>query len=217
MSNDLTQAHQWTNGGTEVLLVKCVAKDGRSYNNFKWPLTVGATVEAPDWSHEPKYGGGLHGWPWGTAIGDGKDPDYSGTWIVFGSAPETVISIEGKAKCKSATIRFVGGWKEALAFIRPGWLEWIKHRAVHAGANAGDMGSANAGNRGSANAGDSSVARAGLGSKARAGLGGCIAILFACRGKYILKCAPTGSGKGSLKANVWYTLDKRGKFKEVTE
>ncbi len=45
----ITPAHQWTNGGDRVRLLKCVLADGGAYGGFKWPLTVGAKVEAPDW------------------------------------------------------------------------------------------------------------------------------------------------------------------------
>jgi hypothetical protein len=30
-----------------------------------------------------------------------------------------------------------------------------------------------------------------------------------------MRCSLTGSGDGSLKANVWYELDKNGHFQEV--
>jgi len=40
------KACQWTNGGTEVMILKCVGRDGKTHNGFKWPLTVGAPVES---------------------------------------------------------------------------------------------------------------------------------------------------------------------------
>lgn len=95
--------HRWTHSGDEVLILKCVDSDGISYGGFKWPLEVGATVEAPDWNDRAECGGGLHGWPWGLAMGDGKDPDWSGKWIVFSAKPEEVIDLGGK--CKAAVVR----------------------------------------------------------------------------------------------------------------
>lgn len=68
--------HQWTHTGPDVLIIKCVGKGGETYGGFMWPLTVGATVEAPDWNPEPECGGGLHGWPWGLSIGDGINPGH---------------------------------------------------------------------------------------------------------------------------------------------
>jgi hypothetical protein len=38
-----------------------ISKDGTNpYNDFVWPLEVGAEVIAPDWDTEPYCGGGLH-------------------------------------------------------------------------------------------------------------------------------------------------------------
>ena len=53
-----TPLHQWTNGGTEVLILKCVEKDGTSYGGFKWPLTVGATLTVPSPNRKPECDGG---------------------------------------------------------------------------------------------------------------------------------------------------------------
>jgi len=33
-----------------VLMLRTCGPDGESYGGFRWPLTVGATVEAPDWA-----------------------------------------------------------------------------------------------------------------------------------------------------------------------
>lgn len=45
-------------------------------------------------------GHGLHGWPWGLSMGDGRDPQWDGQWIVFGADPATVISLSGKVKVR---------------------------------------------------------------------------------------------------------------------
>ena len=53
-----------------------IAKDGTNiYNDFVWPLEVGAEVEAFDWNPKPIYGGGLYCLPnaqgdWTTLNGD---------------------------------------------------------------------------------------------------------------------------------------------------
>ena len=86
-------SHQWTNGGSEVLILRCCDAGGKSYGKFQWPLIVGAAVESPDWDEKPECGGGLHGWPWGLSIGDGKEPDWRGIWIVFGSDPKDIVSL----------------------------------------------------------------------------------------------------------------------------
>ena len=53
--------HQWTHDGGEVLILKCMSSAGVTYGGFRWPLEVGAVVEAPDWDAVPKCGSGLHG------------------------------------------------------------------------------------------------------------------------------------------------------------
>ena len=121
----LAMAHQWTHDGREVMLVKCVGKDGTSYNGFRWPLEIGATVEAPDWDAKAECGHGLHGWPWGLHIGDGKDPDWSSTWIIFGALPAEVIDLGGKCKAKQCVIRHVGTWQSATAFVLAGQMALV--------------------------------------------------------------------------------------------
>jgi hypothetical protein len=159
---EIIPVHQWTNGGAEVLILRCCQKDGTSHNGFKWPLQVGATVEAPDWDSEPKCGGGLHGWPWGLSMGDGKEPQWDGAWIVFGADPSQIVDLGGKCKTKRGTVRFVGTWDAAVHFILAGQMAWV-HQASSGAASAtgyrgaasatGDMGAASAtGDMGAASA-----------------------------------------------------------------
>jgi hypothetical protein len=139
--------HTWTSGDDEVLIVKCVAKDGRSYGDFQWPLKIGAVVEAPDWNPEPECGGGLHGWPWGLAIGDGKSPIWDNTqatWIVFGALPKDVVDLSGKVKAKRGTIRYVGDWHGAMLHILDGQIRLVQARADGAASATGESGAASA-------------------------------------------------------------------------
>lgn len=41
-----------------LLFLRTCDKDGRSHGGFQWPLTVGATVAAPDWNDRAECGGG---------------------------------------------------------------------------------------------------------------------------------------------------------------
>ena len=123
--------HQWTHDGKEVLLVKCVGADGKSYGGFQWPQSGQVETAA---SRKPDcLSGGLFGWPWGLNIGGGKDPDYNGRWIVFSASPENVIEIEGnKAKVAPkegetiarANVLFCGNWFEALRYCALGREAW---------------------------------------------------------------------------------------------
>jgi len=145
---------RWTHDGDEVLILKCVPRDGRAYNGFVWPLTVGAAVEAPDFDAAPACGNGLHGWPWGFAIGDGRDPDWrDGQWLVFGSQPADVVDLGGKVKARAGVVRFVGAWWEATDFVLAGQMAWVAHAAHGAASATGERGAASAtGERGAASA-----------------------------------------------------------------
>jgi hypothetical protein len=98
----VTPPWQWTHTGNEVLLLKCVGADGVSYRGkdkrgeqveFS-PLTVGATIEAPDWDPTDSCGGGIHGWAWGIGIGGGKAPDWQNSrWLVIGCLPSDIIHV----------------------------------------------------------------------------------------------------------------------------
>jgi hypothetical protein len=105
-----------TTDGRVLLLRRC-GVDGSAYGSFKWPLTVGAEVVAPDWNDRKKCGGGLHGLPWAC-----------GNWgllegavdVVFSADPADVVDIDGaKSKARLARVEHVG----------PGAVEFIASRA----------------------------------------------------------------------------------------
>src|SRR5262245_38481070 len=102
----VTPVERWTHTGADVLILKHVPKDGKTCNDVQWPLTVGAEVEAPDWNTRTECGGGLHGWPWGLAMGDGKEPDWGATWLVFAAKPDEVVNLGGKVKARRGRIVF---------------------------------------------------------------------------------------------------------------
>ena len=101
-------AHQWTNGGSEVLILRYCNADESSYGGFIHPLTVGETVTAPDWKAAAECGGGIHGWPWGLSLGSGKEPDWSATWQVYGVLPADIVDLGGSCKFRTGTLRHAG-------------------------------------------------------------------------------------------------------------
>jgi|SRR5579859_2565789 len=180
-------SHQWTHKGDEVFILKCVDPEGKAYGGFSWPLTVGATVEAPDWDPTPKCGGGLHGWAWGIGIGGGKDPDWHyGIWIAFSTKPEDVVHIVNdgsgdKDKARCCVIRYVskcGDWQGATNFILAGQIAWVQQASRGAASATGSSGAASAtgyrgaasatGSRGAASATGSSGAASATGSRGAA-------------------------------------------------
>ena len=138
-----TPIYQWTNGGSKVLLIKCVRKDGTSHDGFQWPKS--GHVKSPNWAPEPTCeSGGLFGWPWGVGIGVGKSPDYTGIWVVFAADPSTIVWLDGKAKVPEAEVLFYGMWYDALAFVANGRDSWIKHASDGASSATGIRGASSA-------------------------------------------------------------------------
>ena len=140
--------HQWTNGGDEVLVVRFVPKDGKSYGGFQHPVTVGESVTAPDWRPDMKCGGGIHGWPWAIGLGDDKDCDWSALWQVYGVAPKDIVGgggdLKAKLKFRTGTLKFVGTWDAATAFVLAGQMAWVHHAASGAASATGWRGAASA-------------------------------------------------------------------------
>ena len=173
-----------------ILLLRTCEANGRSHCGFVWPLTVGAKVEAPDWSPLPVCGGGLHGLPWGR--GDvwlmNHDPRAKG--IVFEAEAEDVVQIDdSKAKAKTGMVRFVGTLADAAA-----WLD--EHKSDK--SQAGYLGTATAGHGGTATAGE----------------GGTIVILRwnGKRYKSAVATIKDSDGDGDLLPGVPYCLDTDGQF-----
>jgi hypothetical protein len=135
----LDQAHTWTHDGAEVLILKCVNQGGSSSNNFVWPLTVGTEVRPRTWGDDATCNsGGLFGWPWGFGLGDGKEPDWAGKWIVFGAKPADIVgNLESERKCKAKAgiVRFVGDWNAAMRFILVGQMALVAHLGSHSKEN----------------------------------------------------------------------------------
>ena len=227
--------HQWTHDGKEVLLVKCVGVDGKSYGGFQWPQS--GIVETPASRQPDCNSDGLFGWPWGVNLGGGIDPDYGGKWIVFSAPPENVILIDNeKAKVAPkegetiarATVLFYGSWFEALRYCALGREAWIFYNSSGSAANSGNRGSAaNSGYRGSAansgilgasiSTGEYSAASspimayAGLYGRVRGKIGGALVLAFETKDKkYVAKAAIIDGKK--IKPGVWYSLNEQGRF-----
>jgi hypothetical protein len=152
--------HQWTHTGTKVRILKCVDEDGRGYGGFQWPKS--GPVAPESWSPEPTCdSGGLFGWPWGLGR-DGKQPNYSGVWIVFEADPSDVIDLGGKVKARCGDVIYYGDWWTAAYMVEPGRIAWIEHAARGAASATGESGAASAtGERGAASAtGESGAASA---------------------------------------------------------
>jgi len=58
---EIIPTHKWTNSDGDVLIVRFVSQDGKSYGDFQHPMKIGESVTAPDWDNKRECGGGIHG------------------------------------------------------------------------------------------------------------------------------------------------------------
>jgi len=221
-------AHEFTNEEGEVLVLRFSNRDGTAHHGFQHPMTVGESVTAPDWNSTPECGGGIHGWPWGHAIGSGKEPDYrDGLWQVYGVRPADITPLDGKIKFRTGVLRYYGEWAGAFQLILPGRIALCQLNSDSAASATGYRGAASAtGERGaasttgwygaaSATGGCSIAAVTGEDGRAMTGEGGVINLAWfnPVTRKYQMKCAEVGTN--GLEPNIWYQLDKNGRFTPV--
>ena len=192
---------------TTSLVLRVCAKDGSSHNGFKWPLTVGAEVVAPDWNKHPECGNGLHGWLFGQ--GDHSCAQYcqheGAQWLVVEVDSDSIIELGGKVKFPRGVVRFAGDKKSATDFL---WENEPRSREVvvigaqradlrdKAVVQVGALGTATAGYRGTATAGE----------------GGVISIEYYDGNRY--RRLIGAIGENGLKPNTPYRVDD-GKFVEA--
>jgi len=208
--------------------LKVVHADGRPESSkappdFRWPLTVGATVTAPDWRPDNECGGGLHVWRDG-----GGDLAASGLyvrdndtvmWLAVDYDEADAIDLGGKVKVRECVVVAVGSRADVASWIAARVRTPVHYAVVTAGYNgtatAGYNGTATAGYNGTATAGDFGTATAGNDGTASAGLGGCINILWfdAAQGRYRRAVAEVDGV--TIKPGVKYRVEG-GRFVEVS-
>ncbi len=90
-----------------------IRKDGKNnFNDFEWPLKVGAEVEAPDWNSNPECGGGLHCLPNAKGGWYYLRGDY---WAVLEFDVKDMVLIEDdKCKIKKCEIVFLSENPEGM-------------------------------------------------------------------------------------------------------
>src|ERR1039457_7081655 len=149
---------EWTDKDGYVLLVKCLNRDGTSHNGFVWPKA--GPVKPDKWSRVADcVSGGLFGWPWGTAISDGRIADACAPWLVFPAKPGNVIDLSGKAKAvpgedgELPEVVYWGDQAGSMSFTMFGRVQMVIAGASGSASATGERGSASAtGWRGSASA-----------------------------------------------------------------
>ena len=162
-----------------ALVLRCCGPQGESYGSFRWSLTVGAEVVAPDWHDRAECGNGLHGWLYGSGdIGVANIVDGA-VWLVVEVA-EPIVMLGGKCKYQRGTVRFAGPMHAAAAYMLEHEPRAKSCAVIGAVLSVGDgetcavgaLGTATAGDRGTATAGDSGTASAGYSGTASAGYRG---------------------------------------------
>ena len=186
-----------------VLLLRTCDADGRSYGGFKWPLTVGAKVVAPDWDARQQCGNGLHGLLWGEGDGGLLSWASDAAWLVVSADASDVVNLSGNVKVPAARVEHVGDRASAPAYL-------AAHGAV---GRAIVGGTATAGDMGTATAGDMGTATAGYMGTATAGYMGVIVLRWYHNGCY--RAVVGVVGENGITANVAYRLDAAGKFVEA--
>ena len=104
-----------------MLFLRTTDAAAKSYGGFQWPREVGAAVEAPDWSPEPKCGNGLHGLLDGLGESSHLSSDPDALWWIVDA--DDAVDLDGKWKFPRATVVAFGVRHEvtaALYALRPG-------------------------------------------------------------------------------------------------
>jgi hypothetical protein len=163
----------------QVLILRTCKADGTAYNNFKWPLEVGAVVTAPDFEATKECGKGFHGLLWGSGNANLVSKDKDAIGMVCSVNSNEIIELDGKVKFQSCKIEFVGTLVEAATYIAKQTGRVVHFAMVsdeklavtgYSGtATAGEYGTATAGEHGTATAGYSGTATAGNRGTATAG------------------------------------------------
>jgi hypothetical protein len=107
-----------------VLVLRTCGPTGKSFNGFKWPLEVGATVECADWKPTKICGNGLHGLLNGEGDWGMLDWDVSAKVLILEVDAASVVDIGDKVKFPRAVVKQIGNLPDMLAyFVRERWTK----------------------------------------------------------------------------------------------
>jgi hypothetical protein len=157
----------------DVYVLKVVGQNGEAHRGFVWPLTVGATVTAPDWQPHRECGNGLHGWLWGegdvSASGD-RHADPASKWLVLRVAKASIVELDRKVKFPSCVVEFVGLREAAVS--RMAELAGAGRQIVYGTSTSGHHGTSTSGDGGTSTSGDGGTSTSGYGGTSTSGDGG---------------------------------------------
>ena len=130
---ELPGIHRWTHTGDKVLCVKMIGADRKTGGQkldeggnapvIQWPKS--GLVKCVDWNDKATCGGGIHAWPWGMFIGDGRDPNACVPWLVVAVDPAEIVQIEGgKVKFAKCKVVYDGDMAGAMYMTSQGRIAW---------------------------------------------------------------------------------------------
>ena len=152
------------------LILRTCAKDGTSHNGFRWPLTAGAIVEAPDWDHKPECGNGLHGALRGEGNGDLFAWAPDAVWMVVEANDAWIVDLGGKVKFPACVIRHVGDQRSATDYIMA--HEPLARAVIGAFVTSGYRGTSTSGYGGTSTSGYGGTSTSGDGGTSTSGYRG---------------------------------------------
>ena len=115
-----------------------ISKDGKNrYNDFVWPLEVGAEVVCPDWNPKPNCGGGLHCLEDAQGAWELLEGNY---WAVLEYDSANRINIDdNKVKVSKCKIVFLSENHQGLdKYFKKYFKKFDNRTAYHWAYNIGD-------------------------------------------------------------------------------
>jgi hypothetical protein len=135
-----------------ALVLRTCGPDGESHSGFRWPLTVGAEVVAPDWEPTQKCGNGLHGALHGQGDGGLFDWSADAVWMVVEVESAWIVDLIGKVKFPACVVRYVGDRKGATDYIMT--HDPLARCVIGATVTGGDRATVTGGDRATVTGGD---------------------------------------------------------------
>jgi hypothetical protein len=107
----------------KALAIRTCTATMESYNGFKWPSEIGATVACKDWYPKPVCGGGLHGLIDGIGNYGLLSNSHDAVWQIVEVERDKCVSIDNdKVKFPSCKIVYSGNMAGALTRISQEWI-----------------------------------------------------------------------------------------------
>ncbi len=203
--------------------IRTCANDGRAYNDFMWPLEIGARAECHDWQPVAKCGFGLHANKFGLEDLDLLEMgDFENQLLIVRWDSDLEVDLKGKHKfpwAEIVAVDKVANWAKIYAQLAELRNEHLREVGRLSSTNGTRAHSSTTGVEAhSSTTGASSIAVAiGIHAKAKASKNGAIMLsrFDITNYPYQLTHVFAGMvgkkyGETTLKPDVWYSLNDKG-------